>query len=494
MIDKLPIELINIIAQSLNQFDLVNLSSTNKSLHQILIPKLYKSITVDSSKTHLQFELSSSTTTIKSLHSLKLFLNKLTTNPQYGDFIRYFALKNEIPDIPEIILNEYLKKIFPILTNLNTLNWFIVDTYLSFEILKYLPLGKLCNLGGNFKNFEVVKSLIRHPLLELKTLEISGFNIASNLSKIDLLKFPNLQELTILKNSCGKPKSVTNLIEIDSIDENYLSTIFSHVQNLNLSSLTLRDICITSTNANDLIKAINLPKLKKLAIINCTENMFENDSFIRRNPPATLFLDILRSHLSDLESLVIDFLNELADNSSILRLLNMMCLKELDILITCKNGESLKEDLAAIMNSLTNHSLKELKLDFFIPNTNCKKITFPITTLSNLSKLNQLQVLKAPIEHRHVNNLFPIISELGELMILHLVVNTQKMATNCLIDQNYFNFAVPGLSHLQENLSSQFYEYCKRFKFCNQNLEYLIFETPKKLMFECRNRIELIDM
>lgn len=494
MIDKLPIELINIISHSLNQFDLVNLSGTNKTLHQLLVPKLYKSVTVDSSKTHLQDELSSSTTTIKSLHSLKLFLNKLIANSQYGNFIRHFAFKNEIPDIPEIILNEYLKKIFPTLANLNSLNWFIVDTYLSFEILKFLPLGKLCNLGGNFKNFEIVKTLIRDPLLNLKKLEISGFNTSSNLSKIDLLKFPNLHELTILKNSCGKSKSVTNLIEIDPIDENYLSGIFSNAQNFNLSSLTLKDICITSKNANDLIKAINIPKLKNLAIINCTENIFDNNSFIRRNPPATLFLDLLGPHLSVLESLVIDLLNELADNSSILRFLSMMCLKKLDILITCKNGESLNEDFASIMNILTSHHLKELRLDFSIPNTNCKKITFPISALSNLSKLDQLQVLKAPIEHRHFNNLLPIISELGELMVLHLVVNTQKISTNCLIDQNYFNFAIPGLSHLQENLSLQFYEYCKHFKFYNQNLEYLIFETPKKLMFECRNRIELLDI
>lgn len=492
--EKLPIEIINVIAHSLNQFDLVSLSGTNKSLHQILIPKLYKSITVDSSKTHLQHDLSSRTTTIKSLHSLKLFLNKLIKNPEYGGFIRHLALNNEIPDMSEIMLNKYLEIIFPILKNLNTLNWFIVDPYLSFELLKLLPLEKLCTLGGNFKNFEVVETLIRQPLKELEKLEISGFNTASNLSKIDMLKFPNLHDLTILKNSCGKSKSVTNLIEIDTIDENYLSCIFAHAQNLNLSSLTLKDICITSVNANDLIRAINIPHLKKLSIINCTEVMFENDSFIRRSPPPVLFLDLLGTHLSTLESLVLNFLNDLADNNSILRLLNLIYLNKLDILITCKNGESLNEDLAAIISSLVNHPLKELKLDFIIPNTNYKKITVPITTLSNLSKLDQLQILKAPVERRHFESLFPMISELSKLIVLHLIVNTQKIPTNSLIDQNYFDFAIPGLSHLQENLFAQFYDYCKDFKFCNQNLEYLIFETPKILMFECRNRIELVDM
>lgn len=494
MIDKLPIDIINIIAHSLNQFDLVSLSGTNKSLHQILIPKLYKSITVDSSKTHIQHELSSRTTTIKSLHSFKLFLNKLIKNPQYGGFIRHFALSNEIPDMSEIMLNKYLERMFPILTNLFTLDWFIVDPYLSFELLKLLPLEKLCNLGGNFKNFEVMETLIRQPLFGLKKLEIFGFNTASNLSKIDMLKFPNLHDLTILKNSCGKSRKVTNLIEIDPVDENYLSSIFAHAQNLNLASLTLKDICIASVDVNVLIKAINIPNLKELSIINCTEIMFENESFIRRSPPPVLFLDLLGPHLSGLESLVLDLLNDLADNTSILRLLNLVYLSKLDILITCKNGESLNEDLAAIINSLVSHPLKDLKLDVIIPNANHKKITVPITTLSNLSKLDKLQILKAPVEHRHFNSLIPIISELRELMVLHLVVNTQKIVANSLIDQNYFNFAIPGLSHLEENFFKQFFDYCKDFKFCNQNLEYLIFETPKKLMFECRNRIELIDM
>lgn len=151
MIEKLPIDVIDIITHSLNQIDSVNLFRTNKNLHQILIPKLYQSITVDSSKTHLQQELSVNTTTIKYLHSFKLFLKGLIRNPQYGGFIKCFAFNNEIPDLPEIMLYEYLERILPILTNLNTFNWFIVDTFLSFEVLKHLSLEKLYHLGGILK-------------------------------------------------------------------------------------------------------------------------------------------------------------------------------------------------------------------------------------------------------------------------------------------------------------------------------------------------------
>lgn len=308
-----------------------------------------------------------------------------------------------------------------------------------------------------------------------------------------MLKFPNLQELTILKNYCGKSNNVTNLIEIDPIDENYLSNIFAHAPYLNLSSLTLKDICITPKNANDLVKAIDLPSLKKFSIINCTEIIFENDSFIRTSPPAVFFLDLLGPHLSHLKNLSLDFLNELADNDSILRLLNLTYLNKLDIIITCKNEESLNENLEGIMNSLAKHPMKELKLDFIIPNTNYKKTTVPINTLTNVSKLRQLHILKVPIERRHFNILLPIISKLSELTVLHLVTNIQKISPNSLIDQNYFNFAIPGFRHLHEDHFTQFHDYCKDFKFCNQNLQYLIFETSIKLMFDCRNKIELIE-
>lgn len=493
MIDRLPLDVVSLITCYLDQYDTLNLARSNKYLHQIVIPKLYHSITVDSSKAQFQLTTSETATTIKYLHSFKLFVKGLDKNPHYGRLIKHFAFKNEIPDMPESMLLEHLEKLFPTLANLRTLNWFIVDTYLSFHLLAFLPLANLSNISGNFKNFETVKNTIQSPLLNLKTLHISGFNTVANLSTIDMLKFPNLLKLTVLKNSCGKADCLSDLIEIDPNEENYLSKLLLNLQQLNLSSLTLKDITIYNSNSSDLIKAVNLSSLEELSLINCNEILFDDSSVIRRTAPSQLFLDSLAPYLVNLETLRLDLLNELADNSSIIRCLDFLYLKKLDLLITSKNGESLNEDMSVIIERLKKHPIFELKLNFRLPNTSYKNVTISTGTLAKLSTLSHLKALTAPIEHSSINRLLSILPTLNELSSLHLILKDQKLSSNSLIDQNYFNFAVPGLQFLQSNSYTQFLNYCKKLKFYNQGLQYLIFENTEKFIFKCRDSIELIE-
>lgn len=136
---------------------------------------------------------------------------------------------------------------------------------------------------------------------------------------------------------------------------------------------------------------------------------------------------------------------------------------------------------------------ERIKIRFYYTQYKLQENHSPNKYINQRFKVTPATYTKVPIECRHFNILLPIISKLSELTVLHLVTNIQKISPNSLIDQNYFNFAIPGFRHLHEDHFTQFHDYCKDFKFCNQNLQYLIFETSIKLMFDCRNKIELIE-
>ncbi|TID19850.1 hypothetical protein CANINC_003645 [Pichia inconspicua] len=191
--DVLIPEIFNLISDNLSQFDIVSLSLTCKSLHELSLTKLYRSITIDSKFN--QFEngyLELNTTFIKSKANVALLLRSLnsstpTTQMNLWQLIKRFSVVNkplEFYDFESFLLGTNFKESFFLRTRLSSVS---LNSPVSYEVLRHLLLDKYSRENLDELEFNVNIHACTQPIQEL----IDGVN------EEEYPKFQNLRKLSI---------------------------------------------------------------------------------------------------------------------------------------------------------------------------------------------------------------------------------------------------------------------------------------------------------
>lgn len=495
MLDRLPEEIIDQVFDHLGQQDALEMSVVSSRFLDPAERKLYRSITVD--RLCGLDNNPDGSTVVRGLYALGALFRRLVENGRSAAGIRRLCFKS-LPDMPEFELNRYLEQIFPKLLRLESMRWSVVDTYLSGDLFQLLPMLRLSTLAANFKDFDLITTLIPSELLHLKELAIAGFNNRKSLDKINLLCCPNIEKLIILKNCCGSSYCLPDLIEIDPMETGYLSKVLTNVH-LKLTALVLKDITLTLADGCNLVNCVDLSRLQEFSIINCNEIYFDDHSLIRTTPPQVSFLDIIAPHLHNVSLLTIDLSNELHYYEKTLKFISTIpSLKSLDVYFRFKNNENLSYFFVRFMDVLSRHPLKSLSFNFEISNTNNKsKNSFSARALQGLCNLVLLESLKLPLEQHQIVDLFPIISRLPHLQFLHIYMPDLAVETpgNTLIHQDYFYFLCPCTCDLKESMLNQATNYCLDYKSCNKNLHFIIFENSNEasFSFSCKGKVRLLE-
>lgn len=475
MIKHLPLEVLNLVLDYLHQPELVSLNLTNKELHHLIIPRLFKCIEINSRKSILAADeypecdsgfnsISNSTTStsiaddlalqllhkhvatngvrencikITSIYNLKCFLKRLIQHPEYCSLIHHLVFKS-LPDIPEDFLIDYFNRIFPSLTNLIEFRWYS-NYNLDLSLINSIPTSKLLVLNGNFKNFEKFSG----NFMNLKSLSLSDFKNFNNV-RIDLSQFKQLESLKISKK---------NLIIIDDMIDNLLI----NPTKLNLKALNLTNLYLTPQDITSLLKSIEFRNLQYLKLINCYE-FFDstgiNPSDASHNLGNNLLNRLSHLDLRHLTKVELNVCNNECNNGYVYKFLS-----SLPNLILCKALLNINNDLSKHLLQLVNHlpanNLRHLEINFHLKThmhgrnnsqlLNVNNFTEFINQLNRFSRLNHLQF---PILSR---NLIDLYLSLPNLMSLQLNLIDLLKVNNSLI-----NF------EMSTDLSSDYFPYILR--------------------------------
>lgn len=550
---ELPLDVIRHLADWLPQHDLLHLAYTSKLFHSLLQPLLFHVIIVDSSRTpfddifadsphdwFVYHEYPCEPTVIRTLYSLTRFLKVLIEKPHYGKYVKRLVVEELFPDMPELVLNEYLLQVFPCLSDIQELVWSPTRSLIDAQLLSLIPNHhRLQSLKGNFKftNFQFPSV----SFANLRHISISNFGTDKVLNNIDTKNFPSIESLSISKGSATHKSLFTYHLKsccrsalkssADSLklSENptFISSLFNSKSNspLNLVSLKLKDISLTADDALRLKNHINLRSLKHLSLDNCMECIFETgfsqhtNTIRRRSPPANLFLDILTSELAALKLFDLSLSNELCSNRSTFNALTCLRgIEKLSIHIKVFKTED-QVNLAPLVNSLQSHAttLKYLNLCYDIveasPVSVCprKTIRYPLKSVMGLAMLKNLRVLKLPIELSKIPDLLKTLYSLTELRVLQLGIVYLDCApsksacfdcsvsgfvlgnANSLINKDYFACSTPLSSTIDFSKSQQYQEISQNFRHSFEQLKFVRFDLQNEsLLYDVTDKEKII--
>lgn len=266
-------ELFDLVCQKLTQCDQISLLKSNKSLYNLVLPILYRSITVDCNYSQFEKEYAvCHTTFIKTKAKFMLFLKTLANSDKYPSEklwilvheINVFNLPPEFYDFEIIILGNgsgiSLFEKFSLLSldlksplGSNTLKQILLDKHsrenlrkLNFTVNKHNTsklLDELLDLDLQFQN--------------LNTLSIGPFKHDIKLNKIlkliDNKSKVKLQNLKI--EACHKTTKLSDLFE-SSINESKLNISNYVISDLScLKNLKSLSLCSITFNSNHLMNA-----------------------------------------------------------------------------------------------------------------------------------------------------------------------------------------------------------------------------------------------
>ena len=495
----LPPELISKISTYIATSDVLRLGYTCKANYDLLLPQIYSSVTIDSSRLPYGTEDLKSTrsTTIKSLYSFTLFMKNLYLNQKYCSYVRVLQFMDEIPDLPELELFHFLEKIFPNLSNLEQLKWFTIQMYLSCELLSKVPnLVNMKSVVGNFKSFEKVNLFAGdNHVYRLEELLVSGFGQHTNLAKLALPRFVNLSSLTLSRNSLTSAlknsehaSSVSNFIELPDpyVDEaNYIAQFSAFPLLQSITELVLKDMCICANDANRLSKTIDLNQIKTLKLLNCTEKVQGVD----------YFLDVLQPKMVNLHTLSLGLSNEANANDSAIRFIKYLPskLRKLELQVRWSSLHR-EPELRETVNAITAHrgTLTYLDFDFESVHQNKDGCYRYASQLQKLSQLHNLKFLRVPVNQYEIPELIRVVNNLQRLQFLQLALKDFKtpiINNNTLISQEYFDYPNSVTLNYHNTIVDQLANFCRDFKTFLTTLRYLVFEASETYFFNCYRHI-----
>lgn len=535
------------ICQWLAQAELLSLAFTTSHYYEVIQPKLYEAIAVNSSRRlfdgvfdeKLQHHSFSShvfpgnPTVIRSLYALKTFFKTVMRNPHYGRYVRQFVIEDQFPDMPDLELATYLRLVLPTFVNLQVLNWYAVHRPLDAKLVKLLPRPEhLETLCGNFQFVASEFPTSAFPCLGY--LDLSNVSSHKTLRSIDMNRFPNLHSLTVAKqpsrnmlqftsrvsNCCQSALNTSAESLPYSEPASYISSLFStlNTKKLQLSYLSLKDISLSAEDAYLLLETIEVPNLHQLSLDNCGETLFDSTysdiPIRRRTPPPELFLDVLYKHLTHLESLNLNLSNELCYNRSTFRAISrVLPLKRLGVHIKVfKNDEDI--NLAPLIDSIQPHSdsLEYLNLCCDVVESAVsvcpkKNNRYSLKSVIGLSNLRKLQVLKLPLSYSQISDAANVLSPLANLRLIQFGITNvgctpSKAAcnscndtltyaldnNNCLISQDYFNCPTSFITNIEQNKTQEYSNFSKMFRSIFKLLQYMRFDLKNQsLLYDCQN-------
>ncbi|EMG47258.1 putative F box protein [Candida maltosa Xu316] len=295
MLLQLPQEILELLVYKLHQDELVHLSQTCRYLKTIIQPRLFHSISIDSSPKFF-LETTSALTdfqesfnlvqiddklirqvNISSIYNLKLFFRKMIDDKELAGFIKSFNVE-KLPDIPDLEILDYLGMCLPLMTNLQRFNWNHDSCPISMDMLKNNL--KVMSVNGNITNTTnrnlkegVVTSRIhissQFEKLTLKNIDLKGY----------CCQFPSLKSLAI--ENCTNEIDFLNSLDSPYLDNLSLSItsdgfeerdakisnyhIFNNLKSIKLSINTL-DQCFNQSLLENILTNLNHNTLLRLEI------------------------------------------------------------------------------------------------------------------------------------------------------------------------------------------------------------------------------------
>ncbi|KAG0686603.1 hypothetical protein C6P40_003727 [Pichia californica] len=354
-------DIFDIISKDLTQFDQIALSKTNHTLYDLIIPSIYRSITIDCNFSQFEKEyIGRNTTFIKSKSNFISFIKTLNKNNKLWLYINKFIvidLPLEFYDFESFLLgtngnaNNYENNNISFFerARLNKLN---LDSPVGYIILKNLLNDKYLRENLTIINFNINKYQSIKPFKDiikdskyrfqnLNTLSIGPLNNEIKLNEI--LKLIDLNFCYKLENlkleSVHKTCKLYDLLEFsDDIKLNSSNYIFDYLNTYkNLKSLCLNSINIhqnlliqnseTNKNKFKFFKNLKYLQLTDIAIISSNSNESLLHTFYKNCDECNL--QIIRLDLrSTVDDMIPKFFDEYIKPNQI---------KELDLVIRYNN-------------------------------------------------------------------------------------------------------------------------------------------------------------
>ncbi|OBA19405.1 hypothetical protein METBIDRAFT_222998 [Metschnikowia bicuspidata var. bicuspidata NRRL YB-4993] len=553
----LPLDVLRDIGRWLPQNELLHLAFTCKRVYKALHAEIYRAVVLDSSKRVFGDDWPAGRrvcsadepdavfepVVIRSLFALTHFLKTLQAHPDYARLVSVLIARPQIPDMPELALHGLLQTVFPLLSSIRVLHWYLRSGPLQAQLLTLLPHPHhLQSLRGNFGR--PTPAMFRSEYSTLRHVELSDFGPARSLQAIDFETLPRISSLTLSKTSSSNQLLFSSLLDAccqnalgpkaismgpyinEGNTPTYVSALFSPPPTtpLLLRSLVLRGMCLKASDARLLLESIDCSSLRHLSLENCFETLFEDlpdngppanrIQIRRRRAPDVSFMDLLSEGLQKLQLLKISLSNEMCYNSATFRAISKMNgLSQLSVHLKtfCRNGPV---DFTHLVDSLQSHkdTLRYLDIcsnvvdEITAPPCPKNRNYYKLESILGLSHLRQLRFLRIPTTYSQIEKVPVVLSELENLKVVQLLVtdlertapnpcngcpNTTKSALcnfNSLIAQEFFTCANPFVNNLEHEQNMQHLQYATEYRNILSTLSYLRFDLKQvSQVFDCNS-------
>lgn len=340
-----PPEIVSSIASHLHQSEKLTLAFTCRRFYHILLPTLYETIILDSSKRDLSLDSSpienSSATVVRSAFALRRLLGILAQNPDCCCHVKAFFANYPLPDVPTLQISQQLSAILPFLVNLSVLEIDLRILDLSFKFV-HLP-ASIQRLRGSFLHCTTGN--------EITHLDIA--NDAATLGHTSLGDYPKLRYLRVSPSSrlhLARPGDLTKL--------------FKDQPKLSLHSLTIEGMTLDHVDGKILAEHVDFSETHTFALVDCTERFFtDSPVFNRSTAPSNTFLSPLCGKFRTLRNLTLQLQPEIySDCNTAGFICSLPGLTKLSLRTNVSGGE-----LATLTDAIACHSTTVRKLTLSLP-------------------------------------------------------------------------------------------------------------------------------
>ncbi|KAG7664864.1 uncharacterized protein J8A68_001622 [[Candida] subhashii] len=430
MLQKLPVEILDLIVENIHHQDVLHLSQTNKTLYRWLHPKLYHGNVMDRAPTRysimeqtdnlneiikmnndrLQPEGGSRIPlgSISSIYGLKLFFKNLVENPEYCKYIKGLIFNGNSPDVPDLEIYGYLRQCIPLMSELRVFHWYKQGMKLPGDL--FSENHRLEELRGYF-DFSCNKH--SQNLLSLELCDVNDLTDLKNIS-MDSLK----------KLSIGSKQKSINL-----------STMLQATsKQMKLKELALKNIDLCHDDVTRLSPITDWNMLQSLTIDDCSDSRFDmNTHSISKS-----FLSGLKPYVQSLKQLNLA-LNDFQDSHHLFSFLQDMTLSKLNIEVDHNVNHNISFFTSTLLSCLNPDALThlEFKVRFGRSSSSSKDKMFDIYSLNKLREFTKLQFLQLPIIESDITNLLAFIPK-----------NVECISFSCKEDESEQQFSsISSLIH-----------------------------------------------
>lgn len=421
-LEQLPVDILSQVLSFADQLDVLSLAYTSKSMSMVCLPRIYKTIIVDSTYTQFNKEHQSGCTYVNLLFYLKRLLKSYNATYQLQNL--YIVSLPDLFNVYDVELSNLISQFFTKLEHLREFVWTLIGFRL--EYLFHLATENLHKIEVNLhsskhprelpkpflqRSFPNLKSLSLCPVPNLKFMvdllsEFLGSD-AIRLTSLKLSRYDSdIAAFAPAAEELALGFSLADMTHRADFETDTITTVFKTIQRPILSRLTCLSLCNILVCVDDgkfLAKNLDLTQIEVLRLSHVSEYETEETE-----SEELRFLEVIGPYLTKVKKLHLDFRETKKD--SIAPFLALVgSLHCLDLIVRMNemkeanvNSETMNLQCVAALQKHKN--LKKISLEFRVEKPNCETVGVAplpfINSLGTFLKLRSLRISSGSETHK----------------------------------------------------------------------------------------------